>query len=29
MTILSDYPSFFSVLWTMAVFFAWIIGFGF
>ncbi len=27
MTILSSYPSFFSVLWTMAVFFAWIIWF--
>ena len=27
MTILSDYPPFFSVLWTMAVFFAWIIWF--
>jgi len=27
MTILSSYPPFFSVLWTMAVFFAWIIWF--
>ena len=27
MTVLSSYPSFFSVLWTMAVFFAWIIWF--
>ena len=27
MTILAEYPSFFSVLWTMAVFFAWIIWF--
>ena len=27
MLVLSDYPSFFSVLWTMAVFFAWIIWF--
>ena len=27
MMILSGYPSFFSVLWTMAVFFAWIIWF--
>ena len=27
MTILSSYPSFLSVLWTMAVFFAWIIWF--
>ena len=27
MTLLSSYPPFFSVLWTMAVFFAWIIWF--
>ena len=27
MTLLSSYPPFLSVLWTMAVFFAWIIWF--